>query len=86
MLKLLRRLFGFGAAPAAAPEPGYRSPPGYHRHRCSRCEIVWEHHNELAGYWMAHLCPECGHDDFESERGWPVYRGPLPPNHITRTP
>ena len=81
MLRLLRRLFRREeAAPVAAPpEPGYMSPAGYHRHRCSRCKLIWEHPNYFDGVDLAHLCPECGHDDCETNR-WPRYYGPLPPD------
>ena len=66
----------------AQPKP-YMSPAGYHRHRCSRCETVWEHPNNCAGDPDAHRCPECGHEDY-GDLGWPRYTGPLPPD--TRTP
>lgn len=85
--RLLRRLFGSeeAALPAAPFEPGYMSPAGYHRHRCSRCKCIWEHPNSCAGADLAHLCPECGHDDGDLIHGWPRYYGPLPPDVITRT-
>lgn len=53
----------------------YKSPEGYHRHKCDDCNHVWEHKDSCAGSDKAHTC-KCG-----STQRW-KYRGDESPlNH-----
>lgn len=38
----------------------YRDKPGWHRHQCLECGLVWEHQDTHKGDVEAHRCPCCG--------------------------
>ncbi len=39
---------------------GYQSPPGCHRHKCPKCNTIWEHSDSPWQFWKTHNCPNCG--------------------------
>lgn len=56
----------------------YRSPPGYHRHKCKFCSFTWEHHdcNDIRhGDYGAHECPGCHRCNWSLG----IYEGDDPP-------
>lgn len=59
------------------PQKGYKSPPGFHRHRCEICKCIWEHSDASFAVAGAHLCPQCKGD-------WQLYhyRGPKKPTVV----
>lgn len=60
------------------PEPNnYVSRLGFHRHRCTECNTVWEHSNRKHDENLAHQCPKCKKEQFER------YTGPRPPTTIS---
>lgn len=40
-----------------------------HKHRCRKCDTIWEHADSCAGRDAAHKCPRCGEDE------WFAYHG-----------
>lgn len=60
------------AADSVSTKP-YESPQGFHRHQCKNCDHVWEHSDECIANKFAHICPQCGQEQ------WRKYDGPLGP-------
>lgn len=48
----------------------YHSPGGYHRHKCKKCNHIWEHDGS---FLCSHDCPNCGKSEYVK------YFGPEPP-------
>ncbi len=51
--------------------------PDWHKHKCPRCDFVWEHDGENVDD-LDHHCPSCGCGV------WMRYRGDDPPDHTDR--
>lgn len=60
--------------PPACTVP-YKSPHGFHRHKCGRCGLIWEHADTCAGNDDAHSCTGCGTEE------WYKYLGNEPPTN-----
>jgi rubrerythrin len=44
----------------------YHSPVGFHRHKCEKCNYIWEHDGS---FLCSHNCPNCGKSEYRKYFG-----------------